>query len=148
MRCDGKDIPEAVSGVKPDGWWLIGECIFGGTAAPGGESGTLGAPGDAVVRGTAVLAVGEGRVIGIVSPNDVAEPALWWAWPLAEISVETVGTQGLIKKRPAGIKVHRGGGVEGDGDSLAFKDVSRLFRSGGGRYQTGQEQSLLAALGK
>jgi hypothetical protein len=145
MKCDSKEIPLAASGAKPEGWWLVEGCMFAGSATPGGEKGTLDKPVLARIEGTAALAVVEERLIGIVSPNSAGEPALWWSWPLSTIKVETVGTQGLFKKRPASIRLDRDGGVDADSDTLALKGVVRLFRNSG-RAQPGQEESLLKAL--
>jgi hypothetical protein len=146
MKCDGKEIPEALDGAKPIGWWIASECTFGGEVASGRETGTLGQKKDIVMKGPAALAVFEERVIGILSPDSGAEPALWWSWPLTSTAVEGHGTQGAFKKRPSKLRLDRGGGAEGDGDSIVLGGVARLYRSSG-RYQTGQEGSLLKALG-
>jgi len=140
VKCDKKEIPELSSGTKPAGWWLMAGCHFEGRAATGGETGTLGAATDTNLQGTAAVAVGEGQFIGILSPNSKAEPALWWAWPLSSLKVETEGSQGLFKKRPTDITLR---GADG---TFHLTEVSRLYRNSG-NFQTGQEASFLRALG-
>lgn len=146
MKCDGKEIPEALDGTKPTGWWIASECTFAGAAAPAGETGTPGPKKDIVLKGPAAMAVFEDRVIGILGPRSEAEPALWWSWRLASTGVEGHGTQGMFKKRPSKLRIDHDGGADGDGDSIVLGGVAQLFRSSG-RYQSGQESSLLKALG-
>jgi hypothetical protein len=140
MKCDKREIPEALDGSKPTGWWLVGTCRFSGSAALGGETGTLGEPSDTQADGTAALAVGNGRIFGIVSPNTDAAAAVWWSWPLSEVQVGTVGSQGFLKKRPTQLTLKTTDG------QLTFADVSRLWRNSGSQ-QAGQEASLLKAMG-
>jgi hypothetical protein len=148
MKCDGKEIPEALDGEKPTGWWIASECTFAGAAAPAGETGTLEPKKGIVLKGPAAMAVFDDRVIGILSPGSGAESALWWSWPLAGTGVEGHGTQGMFKKRPSKLRIDHNGRADGDGDgdSIVLGGVARLFRSSG-RYQSGQESSLLKALG-
>ena len=136
MKCDKKEIPELSSGTKPAGWWLIAGCHFEGRAA----TGTPGPATDTTLQGTAAVAVGEGRLIGILGPNSKAEPALWWAWPLSSLKVETAGSQGLLKKRPTDMT------LKGADGTFHLKEVSRLYRASG-KFQSGQEGSFIKALG-
>jgi hypothetical protein len=140
MKCDNQEIPEALDGAKPSGWWLVGVCSFSGPAAKGGETGTLGETADTQAEGTAALAVGGGRVFGIVSPNTDVAAAIWWSWPLSEVRVEAVGSQGFLKKRPTQLT------LKTSDAQLTLAFVSRLYRNSGSR-QSGQEASLLKALG-
>jgi hypothetical protein len=146
MRCDEREIPAALSGTEPVGEWLIFRCMFAGSAMSGGERETLGEAVEGTVEGTAALAVVEDRVIGIVSPDSASAPALWWSWSLASTTVEAHGTRGLFKKRPEKITLDRDGGLDGGGDTLLFEEVARNWGRKTG-FQTGQEQSLLEALG-
>jgi hypothetical protein len=145
MKCDSNGIPEALSGAKPDGWWLIEGCLFGGEVVQGSETGTVGEITEGKMNGTAALAVGEGRVFGILSGMNPEAEALWWSWPLSMVKVEAVGAQGMFKKRPVAIRLDRNGGADADGDTLAFKGVNRLWRNSGSA-QARQEESLLKAL--
>ena len=145
MKCDGKEIPEPLDDSEPVGWWLAGDCTFAGLLLPGGETDTLGDPTEGTMKGQAALAIGDGRVIGIMSPMSQAAAALWWSWPLLATEVSAVGTLGVFKKRPRVIRLDRNGGIDSDGDTLVLKIVSKLYRTAG-RFQSGQEASLFEAL--
>ena len=140
MRFDAKEIPDPLSGAKPEGWWIATTAMYTGKATPGGESGVLGEPLDVEVGGTVAVAVGSGRLLAIVTPNSVAEPAIWLAWPLGEVAVEGAGAQGTFRKRPKVIK------VSGHDGLLEMLAVLRLYRNSGAA-QPGQEGSLMKALG-
>jgi hypothetical protein len=139
VRCDAKDIPEPLSGAKPVGWWLAAEASYTGSASTGGETPNIGDAREVSVSGTAALAVAEGRIIGIVSADNRGEPALWFAWSLTQVAVQTTGSQGLLRKRPTTIEVR---GTDG---TLELMSISRLLRNMGS-YHSGQEGSLLRAL--
>jgi len=141
IKCDAKEIPEFLNGQKPAGWWLFAHCQFNGQAATGGEAVTLGDAIDTSCDGTAAVAVGDGQFIGILSPNDKAQAALWWAWEVNPLQIQATGSQGFLKKRPTDIIVTAADGA------LKVKSVSRLYRNSG-NYQSGQETSLLKALGR
>jgi hypothetical protein len=141
IKCDAKEIPKFLNGQKPAGWWLFAHCQFDGQAAGGGETGTLGDAIDTSCEGTAAVAVGDGQLIGILSPNDKAQAALWWAWEVNSLQIQSTGSQGFLKKRPTDITITAADGA------LKIKDVSRLYRNSG-NYQSGQEASLLKALGQ
>jgi hypothetical protein len=151
MKCgskgSSKEIPQTLSDTELEGWWLVEKCMFGGSAVRGGETKKPSEPVEVLIKGTAALAVGEGRIIGILDPMSTDEPELWWSWPLSTIKVETEGSRGLLKKRPAAIRLDRGGGADADGDSLVLIGVNRLFPNSG-RAQPWQEKSLLEALSK
>jgi hypothetical protein len=148
MRCDSKEIPSPLSG-EPATWWIAARCIFAAVPTPSEELPDE-AGGALLVEAPAAFCVSEGRLLGIVSPNDPASEALWWAWSLASTRVETSGTRGLFKKRPAAVVVHRGGGYEQDGgESAIFRQVMHLTPGTGGRHGTFQprrESELLEAL--
>jgi hypothetical protein len=145
MKCDGKDIPEPLDGSEPIGWWLAGDCTFGGSLSPVGETDTLGDPVEGTMKGQAAIAIGDGRVIGIMSPASQTAAALWWAWPLSSTKITAVGTQGLFKKRPTAIRLDRNGGADAEGDTLILKVVTKLYRKSG-KFQSAQEASLFEAL--
>lgn len=137
MRCDAKEIPEPLDNAKPTGWWIAGECTISGSAHA--ESVT-GASRAVNMRGTAALAVAQGRLIGIFSTNSKADPAIWFSWQIADLRTETAGSQGLFKKRPSEITIN------GPETTVVMSHVNRLYRNTN-RYQAGQEGSLLSALG-
>lgn len=139
MQCDAKEIPQNPDGTKPVGWWLAGRCLFTGTAATEVFDSGLAEPQEVVVQGTAAIAVNRDRVLGIVSPDADDEPALWWAWQLSDLTIETSGEQGVFKKRPALIGLENGDGA------IDIAVVSQLDRHSGS-HKTGQEGSLLKAL--
>lgn len=137
MRCDAKEIPDPIGDEKPTGWWIVGLCVISGMA----NKDTL--DGDATpfkMQGTAALAVTEGRLLGIGSTNSKADPAVWFSWSLPSLRIETEGSQGVFKKRPTIIT------VQGPGAFIVMRDVNCLYRNIN-RYQSGQENSLLKALG-
>jgi len=141
MKCDSKRIPELTSGAKPTGWWLAERCQFDGAATAESDGGAIGASTNTTLQGTAAVAVGEGRLIGILSPNGDGESSLWWTWPLSDIQVETASSQGFLRKRPTEITLKAADGT------LRLAEVARLYRHSGS-YQTGQEASFLKALGR
>ena len=55
MKCDGKEIPDALNGAKPDGWWLVSKCTFAGTATPSTSGATLGEGASMIIEGPAAL---------------------------------------------------------------------------------------------
>lgn len=131
IKSDAQEIPTPSDGSKPVGWWLAEQSRYQGSAEDG--------PGDTTCEGTVALAVDAARVLGIVSPNDETTPAVWFSWSLPTLDVRTAGSQGFLKKRPTTITLVR------DGASIELSAVSRLYRNSG-RYQSGQEGSLLKAL--
>jgi hypothetical protein len=141
VSCDDKEIPTLIDGAPPQGWWIVGECTFAGSfASDEPETPTTGS-----FAGMAAVAVSDEKFVGIMSPSG-SGPALWWAWPLSASTVEVHGSQGIVKKRPGKLAVHRAGGVDADGDSVVLHIVGRLYPSMGS-VQSKQEASLLNALG-
>jgi len=137
MECDAQEIPSPRGGSKPIGWWLAERSSYQGAADEADTQ--LKGLQPTTCEGTAALAVTAERVFGIVSPNDETTPAVWWSWSLSALDVETAGSQGFLKKRPVAITLTLEGGT------IELSAVSRLYRNSG-RYQTGQEGSLLKAL--
>ncbi len=146
MKCDAKEIPRPLDEAKPVGWWLAGDCTFGGSALRKGQAGALGAPQQGTLKGQAAMAVCANRIIGILSPASAAGPAIWWSWPLGDLDVGASGSQGIFKKRPQALKLDRDGGIDGaSGDTIILKSVVKLLPSSK-KFQSGQEGTLLAAL--
>lgn len=134
-----REIPENDDGSKPVGWWLAEVADFDGQARRF-ETGAIQSQANSVaIDGTAAIAVNREVVKGILSPTDNS-PALWWTWQFDELSLRTAGSQGLLKKRPTDLW------LEHEDGRLHLKAVSRLWRNSG-NYQSGQEGSLLKALG-
>ncbi len=138
VHCDAKEIPELPGGERPAGWWILASTEFQGEATP---QGTLSDPVEVSLSGPAAVLIDKERLVGILSPNSVNEPALWWAWPLSALEVGMEGSQGFLKKRPTTIFIEHGE------DILTISDVSRLYRNSGS-YQSGQETSFFKALSK
>ena len=150
MRCDKKEIPDPLNAEKTLGSWFSRVQYFG-PVQRGGETGQLGNP--ELIRSQenqGAVVVCADRVIGISAPESVAVPALWWSWPLTDVTVQTAGKQGLLKKRPEVIMLDFRGGADGnhqDGATVALKAVSEYHREIKS-YQTGRENALLAALSR
>jgi len=136
MACDEKEIPEPANSSTPVGWWLAERSSFRGAAALADHPDEYRST---TCEGTTALAVTAERVIGIVCPNDGTTPAVWWSWGLPSLDIQTAGSQGFLKKRPTMITLAH------DSASIELSGVSRLYRNSG-RYQTGQEGSLLNVL--
>lgn len=141
MASDGQEIPELPDSSKPVGWWLAERSTYRGPAATAAENQQLAGIQDTACDGTTALAVTKERVLGIVSPNDETTPAVWWSWSLSGLDIQTAGEQGFLRKRPVSIALMR------DGATVELSAVSRLWRNSG-RYQDGQEGSLVKALGQ
>lgn len=139
LKCDEREIPEALESGSEADYWLAGVGAFEGSASLLGGDDSLTPGYEVGVTGTAALAVVGGQLICIVSPTEATAPAIWLAVRLAELRVTTKGTTGVFKKRPAGIR------VDCDGWGLVLGRVSTLDRSTS-RIQSAQESSLLSAL--
>ena len=139
IRCDDKEIPEPIDDIKPQGWWIVADCSFHGTAWTRNQAGVRNGTVTVDVQTPAAFVVAGGRLAAILSPMATTEPALWLVTAASTLRQEAQGAQGL-RHRPGQIDLH------GDGWQLRLRDVSRLFRHTQ-KYQTGQEASLLEALG-
>ena len=137
MRCDAQQVPESLDGTKTK--LYRARATFSGKAAPWNE-GTPGAPGPTSAEGRVVMGVTPVRILGILTPDLVADPCIWFTLPLRGLRVIDHGQQGLLKKRPVSIQI-------GNEDwSIRVSDVNVVIPASGGRQQTGQEGTLLAAL--
>jgi len=145
MTCDKKEIPEFLSRSKPKGWWLVGDARFEGSLHRGGETAALQQAEPMGLQGLAAIAIGEGRVIGILAKASVTEPALWFSWPESHTRVESIGSQGVVKKRPASILLRLDESVPDGPAVLSLSEISQLFRHSNS-VQHGREASFLKAL--
>lgn len=137
MRCDAREIPEPLGNQKPVGWWIAGICTISGSASAGTPDG----PTTPINKqGTVAVAVMPGRLLGIFSTNSKADPAVWFSWSIPELRIETAGSQGIFRKRPAQIT------VLGQDATLVLSDVTRFYRNINS-YQRWREKSFLNALG-
>jgi hypothetical protein len=137
MRCDGQQLPESADGQKVRLYRARG--VFAGKAAPWNE-GSPGLPSAASAEGRTALGVGGGRVFGILTPDLVADPAIWFTLPLRALRVVESGQQGLLKKRPVSIML----GCEDW--QVRLSDVNIIIPASGGRQQAGQEATLVKEL--
>lgn len=135
MRCD--ETEKVFPTSSPDAYsrWLVGRAIFHGDAYSFSEGTTF----QGQIDNMATVSLGEGRVIGIITPTSPDAPALWFSWPTSEIQVSTEGTSGLFKKRPTSIT------LEGATGAIALLMISKLFRTS---YQANKESDFLANLGR
>jgi hypothetical protein len=65
------EIPLPLSDSKPDGWWLIDECVFTASEAISGDGSDEQISG---MRGGGVISIVDGRCIGILSPEAATSP--------------------------------------------------------------------------
>ncbi|HEV3000474.1 MAG TPA: hypothetical protein VGW75_07015 [Solirubrobacteraceae bacterium] len=143
MASDEREIPAFLDG-NASSYWIAGIAGFGGGVA-------LLAQDNATVEstrsrkggasGTAVVAIGGGTLIAIVSPNSATQPAVWVRAALDAVNVSAEGSTGLFKKRPERIKLKYR-----DDWEMMLAIVSSLDRERG-YHQTAKEADLLAALG-
>jgi hypothetical protein len=137
MRCDKTEFADVLGDPKPDWWVAEMAAVEGQLPWLGNNAAPLNG-----VSGICSIAIRGGQFAAIVAPADLQIPAAWLAADLTQCQVQAEGSQGMFRKRPTAID------IQGDGWGLTLGRVSRVYRSGGGpgRYQTGQEGSLLAAL--
>lgn len=135
MECGATEIPRPTdSGEKADYW-------ISAVAEISGELPWLNGRPDALtsLSGSCTLAVTRTMVFAIVAPDDMLQPACWFAGPKAAMRTTASGQQGFLRKRPSAIDVVTARW------SIELGEVSRLFRSSN-QLQTGQEKSLVVAL--
>jgi hypothetical protein len=140
MGCDIREIPEPLDGSKPVGWWLAGKCRFEGMVNLATDLDGTSATGRSVKSSTsAAVVVTSGSVLGIIKPDSRRDPAIWFATPISDIRVETSGTLGTFKKRPAIIQLKSGEW------GVTLVEIGRYYRHAN-RMQTSQEASFVSAL--
>jgi hypothetical protein len=139
MRCNAQEIPEPMSTAKPLGWWI---------ALAGSFAGSVGVESDGSDRAqvrpiesavSVAVAVTRDRVLGICKPDSRHDPAVWFAASIPPLTVNSFGSQGILRKRPTEIRLGC------DDWNVTLSGVSRYF-SHSKSHQTGQEASLLKAL--
>lgn len=128
---------------KPDGWWLAGWCHFEGEAWPLNRYDELSAAAPVVATDcTASLCIKDGRLLAIVSPNDLADSAVWVAATCSGISLEETTPRALRQLNLAGNEW-----------TMSLVGVGRLYRHYKQQglqpayldeaHQMGQEKSLV-----
>jgi hypothetical protein len=141
MKCDMREIPEPLDDSKPVGWWLAGKCSFEGTVYLAIDHDDANATGRPIKSSSsAAMVVMSDRVLGIIKPDSRHDPAVWFAAPISEVQIDTAGTLGTFKKRPAKIQ------LKSDEWSVNFGEIALYYRHAN-RMQTGQEASFVNALG-
>lgn len=128
LWCDDREIPVNL----PDTYnhWLAG--VFMRESPPP----SVGAVTEVTARVT--LAIGDGRLVGIVSPDEATEPAIWFSTALADLLMVRVLSRYRLTRRPRRITVYV------PGWALVFVAVAR---HDGSMEWRGHERSLLRALG-
>jgi hypothetical protein len=145
MACDTKEIPTPLDQSTPSSEWLIGMAGFFGPAQPLTPTGELGNTIEGGTTGTAALVISGDRLFGIVSPNNLKAPAVWFAADLKDLTVTTEGTIGTFKKRPKQINLADGPWELGLGYVNA---VHHSRPDGPGRATSGAEAALVEALSR
>jgi hypothetical protein len=138
MKCDEREIPAPLAPTSPPDYWL-GMGAFIGTAELLTADGNFEPGYEVHVLGTVALAVGDGRLIGIVAPDQATATAVWVAPSLGDIAVKAEGKTGLIRKRPERIEIRCD-----DWEILIGRVESLYIKTNMTQY--GREASLLAAL--
>jgi hypothetical protein len=128
LWCDDREVPVNL----PDNYdqWLGGVYM---RQSPEPSCGTCGE-----MTGRVALAVGEGRLVGIISPGEARQPAIWFSIALADLLMVEVISRHRLTGRPRKVSVYV------PGWSLTFVT---LARHDGSMEWRGQERSLLQALG-
>ena len=95
IRCDDKEIPEPIDDIKPQGWWIVADCSFHGTAWTRNQAGVRNGTVTVDVQTPAAFVVAGGRLAAILSPMATTEPALWLVTAASTLRQEAQGSQGL-----------------------------------------------------
>lgn len=129
LWCDAREVPVNLPDTY-DQWW-------GGIymrRSPPSSSGATPALGARVA-----LAIGDERLVGIISPDHPLEPAIWFSITLADLlMVEVLSRHRYQPWRPRKISVYVPGWV------LVLVTIAR---HDGSREWRGQERGLVQALG-
>jgi hypothetical protein len=157
MKCDGKEIPDP---LEPAASYLGKEQltwkdVVGAKSnqsrwiAVGSFTGKARMPGTASVESIATgpgqpvamtIVETEDRLLGILGPDDQSQAAIWWAWPLDALAVQTEGVQGTFRKRPRRVSI---GAFGSQVDLLEISSV----RNDKSSFTMGKEAAFLKALG-
>lgn len=118
--------------------WATSRARFSGAAVLLGDDG--GRLVETTVDDTATLAVGEGRLIGIIDPDDGDTPALWLSWSLDAITVDPGdGATTTSHRRLRSLR------LRGDEVELAVAGVTEVVEH---RYRPGRESQFVDALNR
>jgi hypothetical protein len=128
LWCDDREVPVNLPDTY-DHWW-------GGVYMRQSPEPACGTCGE--LTGRVALAVGDGRLVGIISPEAPLKPAIWFSIALADLLMVEVISRSRLTWRPLKISVYV------PGWSLTFVT---LARHDGSMEWRGQERSLLQALG-
>lgn len=128
LWCDDREVPINL----PDTYdhWLAGVFM---RQSPPPSSGAV-----TEVTARVALAIGDGRLVGIISPDEATAPAIWFSIALADLLMVRALSRHRVTRRPRKITVYV------PGWALVFVAVAR---HDGSMECRGQERSLLRALG-
>jgi hypothetical protein len=128
LWCDEREVPVNL----PDTYdhWLGGIYM---RQSPPPSSGTCGE-----LTARVALAAGDGRLVGIISPDGARQPAIWFSTALDDLLMVQVLDRSWLTRRPRKITVYV------PGWALVLVAIAR---HDGSREWPGQERSLLQALG-
>ncbi|WP_445152225.1 hypothetical protein [Baekduia sp. Peel2402] len=128
LWCDEREVPVNLQDTHNN--WLGGVYMR--------QSPPLSSGAAAEVSGRVALAIGDGRLVGIISPDEATEPAIWFSIALDDLLMVEVISRHRLTWRPRKITVYV------PGWALVFVAIAR---HDGSREWRGQERSLLRALG-
>lgn len=137
MRCDSNEVPDPISELETDGYW-IGVGTFRGMASVLDESEALLAEESITTSGAVRMTVVRGRLLAIVAPESTAA-AVWVTGDPSDVRTEGFGSEGLLRRRPKAVR------VSAPTWTLEVSEVSTLVRTSGDN-ESGQIASLLSAL--
>jgi hypothetical protein len=127
LQCDDREVPVNLPDTYDN--WLAGIFMRQFPEPPSGEVAELEA--------RVALAVGDGRLAGIISPDTARQPAIWFSIELAELEmVEVIARHPSWRPRMIHVRV--------PGWSLV---LVRVAGHDGLKEWPGQERNLLKALG-
>lgn len=162
MKCDAKEIPDplqsAASWAGKDGarrelsfkdvvnaksnqtrWIALG--MFAGQGRVAGTDSIQEVSIEGGQPVAMVVVETEQRLLGILGPKDPGAPAIWWAWPLAALSVASEGAQGLLRKSPQMVS------LSAYGSRVELAEVCSV-RNDKSSFTSGAEARFMKALGR
>ena len=128
LWCDDREVPVNLPDTY-DHWW---GGIYMRQSPPSSSGGTP------ALTARVALAIGDGRLVGIISPDDPRTPAIWFSIALADLLMVEVLARHRLPWRVRKISVYV------PGWALVFVSIAR---HDGSMEWRGQERSLLQALG-
>jgi len=97
-------------------------------------------PAPTSAEGRTAVAVGAGRVFGILTPDQAALPSVWFSLPLRSLRLVEQGHKGLLKGRPEAIQFGN------DQWRVKLSEINLIIPASGGRLQAKQEATFLQML--